>query len=265
AAYQRAVTISPKTPEIHHNIGNVLKESGQDEQAIAAFRKALALGSSHPATQHALAALTGAAAETAPRAVVRDLFDDYAERFDSHLTGELSYQTPRHLRALHGDAPISRLLDLGCGTGLSAEAFSDIASHLTGVDLSPKMLARARAKGLYAELAESDLLDFLRQAAPPYDLVIAADVFVYIGDLSTVIAAIAARLAAGGAVLFSVERHDGEGDFVLQPSERFAHTDAYIDRCAADAGLTVAARQQKQLRRDGERWIEGTLYKLQRA
>lgn len=265
AAYQRALVIDDARPEIHHNIGNVLKESGQNEQAIAAFRRALALGSTHPATQHALAALTGEATAASPHAVVRDLFDDYAQRFDAHLTGELAYQTPGHLRDLHGARPVARLLDLGCGTGLSGQAFADIAGHITGVDLSPKMLDVARAKNLYAELAEADLLSFLQRVSAPYDLIVAADVLVYFGALEPLLAAAAGRLAEDGAILFSVEKHTGEEDFILQPSERYAHSDAYVERAAAAAGLAVAARQPRRLRKDGERWIEGTLYKLQRA
>ena len=66
-------------------------------------------------------------------------------RIDRHLTETLGYQTPTHLRALYGDQPIQRMLDLGCGTGLSGQAFADIATHITGVDLSPNMLARARS------------------------------------------------------------------------------------------------------------------------
>lgn len=263
-AYQRALSIDETRPEIHHNIGNLLKESGQNEQAIAAFRRALALGSTHPATQHALAALTGAQRTAAPAAVVRDLFDQYADRFEDHLTDTLEYQTPRHLRALHGDAPIHHLLDLGCGTGLAGAAFSDVAQTITGVDLSPNMLALAEKRGVYGALWEMDVLTFLHRPGPAYDRIIAADVFVYIGDLTAVLAAIAARLTPGGHLLFSTEQHTGVEAAVLQSSERFAHSDEHVRQAAAAAGLDILQQRSAPIRREADQWLTGTLHQLQR-
>ena len=265
AAYHRALSIDGTRPEIHHNIGNLLKDNGQDQEAIAAFRRALSLGSTHPATQHALAALTGEGAASAPHAVVRDLFDDYASRFESHLTEALGYDIPTHLRALFGDSPVSRMLDLGCGTGLSAEAFSGLTGDITGVDLSPNMLHLAEEKGLYAALVESDMLTFLQRPSAPFDLIVAADVFPYCGDLSEIFPAIAARLSPSGHVLFSTEHSTADGDFLLQKSERFSHTAAYIERMANAAGLLVVHHREQRVRKDQHGWIGGAIYMLRHA
>ena len=266
AAAQEALRLSPDRPEIHHNIGSLLKESGQNEEAIRAFRKALALGSTHPATRHALAALTGeAVADASPAEVVRDLFDGYAAHFDDHLTGELGYRTPGHLRELHGPSPIGRLLDLGCGTGLSGTAFHDMVAHMVGVDLSPKMLEAARAKGIYQELHEADVASFLARTTAPWDVILAADVFVYMGDLGPVLAGCAARLAPGGELLLSVEALDTDAaTYQLRASERYAHSAAYLQEQLARAGLRLEVLQSTPLRRDGDAWIAGYLVRARR-
>ncbi|MFT5682994.1 MAG: putative TPR repeat methyltransferase, partial [Myxococcota bacterium] len=184
---QDALQIDPDRPEVHHNVGNLFKETGQNDQAIAAYRKAMELGSTHPATQLALDALTGQTPEVSPEAVVRDLFDSYADSFESHLVSELGYRTPTLLRQLYdrvGGGSVRRLVDLGCGTGLSGEAFSDIATELVGVDLSGKMIESARGKGLYKSLHVGEVVSFLTKSTARYELLLAADVLVYIGNLS---------------------------------------------------------------------------------
>lgn len=267
-AAQRALQIDPQRPEIHHNIGNLLKETGQTEQAIHAFRRALELGSTHPATRHALAALTGEGAVASPAEVVRDLFDDYAERFDEHLEEVLEYQTPTRLREMAGETPIQRLLDLGCGTGLSGAAFDDLSAEMIGVDLSEKMLDAARQKGLYQELRVADLIEILHEDGPPFDGFVAADVLVYLGDLSELFAGVARRASQGARFWFSVEEPPvalaagRPTDYTLLPSERFAHHAGYIERLAREHGFTVTQQQRTQLRKDEHGWIEGRLFEL---
>src|SRR5690606_25849867 len=150
-----------------------------------------------------LAALRGdPAPESAPAEYVAGLFDQYAEEFDAHLTGELGYQTPQRLRepfdGLAGGATGLRVLDLGCGTGLSGLVFRDCAAHLAGVDLSPRMLDKARGRGIYDELHCADLVQALERPGPDWDLMLAADVFVYLGDLGAVLRAAARALRPGG-------------------------------------------------------------------
>ncbi|MDG1478976.1 MAG: tetratricopeptide repeat protein [Myxococcota bacterium] len=263
---QDALQLDPSRPEVHHNIGNLFKETGQNDQAIAAYQKALALGSTHPATKLALDALTGATPDAAPQAVVRDLFDSYADRFDAHLVEELGYRTPTLLRQLYdrvGGGEVRRLLDLGCGTGLSGEAFSDTSAEMIGVDLSGKMVATAREKGLYTRLHVGEVVRFLEASTARFELILAADVLVYIGDLSPLMAAAAARCKNGARFLLSVEQSEQAG-FHLQKSERFAHSSDYVRQIAADHGFTVEASERSQLRKDEGRWISGELFCLRR-
>jgi predicted TPR repeat methyltransferase len=265
-ACQDALRIDPDAAEVHHNIGNLFKETGQNDQAIAAYRRALELGSTHPATRLALDALTGQTPDASPQAVVRDLFDSYAESFDTHLVTELGYRTPTLLRQLYdrlGGGGVRRMVDLGCGTGLSGEAFASIAEELVGVDLSEKMIDAARAKGLYRSLHVGEVVSFLQGSTARYELLLAADVLVYIGDLGPLMAAASSRSKRGARFLLSVERAERPG-FHLQRSERFAHSPDYVRQIAARHGFTVEAAETCELRRDEGRWIAGELFCLRR-
>ena len=82
-----------------------------------------------------------------------------------------------------------RAIDLGCGTGLAARAFAGLAGEIVGIDLSPRMIERARATGLYAELEVAEMLEGLRrQPDASADLILAADVMVYVHDLVPLLA-----------------------------------------------------------------------------
>ena len=158
------------------------------------------------------------------------LFDTYAEQYDKHLVKQLHYRGPQLLRAAVADLPADRaleVLDLGCGTGLCGVSFRDLARTLTGIDLSPGMLARARQHGVYDELLQSDIAGFLLSSSTRYDLILAADVFVYVGDLAGVFQGASRVLRPAGRFIFTVEAHEGEG-FVVRPSGRFAHSLAYL-------------------------------------
>src|SRR4029077_10060116 len=129
------------------------------------------------------------------------LFDDYADRFDTHLVGILRYRAPHAILAALQDVCADRpprfahALDLGCGTGLMGEAIRPFAERLDGVDLSPLMLAKARAKLVYDRLAEAEIVAFVRGSPDrAFDLVLAADVLVYVADLAPVFSEVARTL-----------------------------------------------------------------------
>ena len=188
-------------------------------------------------------------------AYVRALFDGYAPRFERHLVGALNYRGPALiLAALDAlrDAPAQygTVLDLGCGTGLMGRALAGRAKHLVGVDLSPAMLALARGTALYERLVEGDLSAFLAgEPASCADLVVAADVLIYLADLGPVFAGIRRVLRPGALAAVSVQSHEGEG-VVLGPDGRYAHSDAHLREAAAAAGLTIPATPPAAVRRE---------------
>jgi predicted TPR repeat methyltransferase len=200
---------------------------------------------------------------------VKHLFDQYAGHFDRHLVDVLGYRTPALLDALlrpHlGALPLDAALDLGCGTGLCAPFLRPLARHVTGVDLSQRMLDKAAELGLYDELACADIVDWLAARTAPCDLAVAADVLVYLGDLAPLFARMRRVLRAGGVFALSCEAlpddHAGPG-YALQPSNRFAHALAYVTGTALAAGFAVVATQQAVLRRDHGRDVSGHLIVL---
>jgi predicted TPR repeat methyltransferase len=171
---------------------------------------------------------------------VRHLFDQFSADYDARMRGQLGYRAPEILRELaHLVMPLAQdliVLDLGCGTGLAGEAFAPLATAIDGVDLSPAMIARARARKLYRELTVGDIESALTEGGADYDLVLAADTLVYLGDLAATFEGAARRLKAGGQFLFTVESCE-QADFELGPKRRWRHSEAYLRRLGEAAGL----------------------------
>ena len=198
---------------------------------------------------------------------LRRLFDQYAGRYDAALIEHLHYRGPALLRDAVTSARqrmgqathFGSLLDLGCGTGLAGEVFRPFAGRLVGVDLSAAMIARAEAKGDYDRLVVGNLAAFLSAEiakAAKYDLVLAADVFVYVNDLAAVLADVARVLAPRGMLAFTVETHSGAG-VALLPTLRFAHSELYLRDAIAGAGLTLLALDQAAIRTEKGEPVNG--------
>lgn len=269
APLEQATAAAPLMPEPWLALAHARREAGDAIGAIAAAEQAVsqaAAGSDVRREAGFLLAALGNAAppDRAPAAYVRALFDRYAPRFDADLQGRLGYRTPSLLAALLHSAGILparrlRVLDLGCGTGLSGVALAPFASRLEGLDLSPRMLEEAARRGLYDVLHEADLLDFLPAHPAAWDLIAAADVLNYLGDLRPAMDAMALALARGGLCAVSIETGEG-APFVLGEGMRFRHDPGYVAVLAADSGLTPIAREATILREDRGAPVHGTLF-----
>lgn len=255
----RTVQLAPAFATAWFALGAVRDRLGDRSGAIFAWRKA---NDADPEDYHGarlqLARLS--AGEDLPAMTttyVRRLFDQHAASFDETLLQRLDYCGPAVLldavRSATGRRPrIGSMLDLGCGTGLGGAAFRPYADWLVGVDISPGMVAKARAKGLYDRLAVLDLLHFLdadAQSQARYHLVVAADVFVYARDLVPIAAAAARVLTPDGLFAFTVETHAGDG-VVLQQTLRYAHGTPHVRAAIADAGLNLVALNHAATRRE---------------
>jgi predicted TPR repeat methyltransferase len=241
-------------------LGAIRDRLGDRADAVAAFTKA---SRADPDDYHGarlqLARLgAGEAAPAMTEPYLRRLFDQYAARYDAALTEHLNYRGPALLRHVVTSAlerlgrpmRIESLLDLGCGTGLAGQAFRPFAGRLVGVDLSPAMIAQAEAKAIYDRLAVGNLADFLTGEIADratYDLVLAADVFVYVNNLAPILTNIVGVLAPNGIVAFSVETHAGAGVELL-PTLRFAHGEAYLRDVIAAAGLNLLSLDRAAIR-----------------
>ena len=271
-AFGHALQINPQLTEGWSRRGGLLREVGQLEEAAECFERAIALGADDELHRYYLASVRGATPPAPPRDYVQALFDTYADDFQGHLTGALRYQAHEVLVAnlpppVSGDGRWQSVLDLGCGTGLCGPLVRARADRVTGVDLSARMLEQARAGGAYDALEHADITAWLGAAQGRHDLVLAADVFIYVGALQDVFAGVARLLAPGGTFAFSVERlaedKDGAQGLRLMPSLRYAHAESYVRQLAQAHGLRVVSTVQAPIREDQRRPIDGLYCYLQ--
>lgn len=262
---QAFVTAQPGAAAAWSLLGHVQKDRGRHAEAREAFAQAVAHGADHPVNRFALAALGGGAdvPDHAPHGYVAALFDGYADDFEQHLVNTLRYRGHEAVvQAATAAAPWASALDLGCGTGLVGAGLRPLAQRLEGVDLSRTMLARARERGVYDALVQGDIAEHLRSTHERHDLVVAADVFIYVGTLDAVFAGVRRVLAEGGRFVFTVE--SAARGIELRPSLRYAHGDDEIARLAAAHGFQAPESERFVLREEQRQPIAGTRVTLRR-
>ena len=244
----QATELAPDFASAWFTLGEIRQQLGEPDAAIAAFGKARAAdaGDRHGAGLR-LMRLGAVPLAGMPQAYVKTLFDQYAARFESSLVGDLGYRGPALLfkavlsvcAAARKPAFFRRAIDLGCGTGLAASAFVKGVDHFIGIDLSPRMIERSRATGVYAELEVADMLQGLRHRhEASAELILAADAMVYVADLAPVLMEATRVLSAGGLFAFTTETHAGEG-VTIGHGLRYAHGAAYVRAAVEAAGLTL--------------------------
>ncbi len=213
--------------------------------------------------RYLLAALQGEPMERAPDTYIVSFFDRFADEFDQQLVNVLDYRVPERLADLvrRAGRRIDHVLDLGCGTGLAGPFLARPDRVLTGVDLSPRMLEKARQLGCYETLIEAEVLTFLTTNVDTYDLVVAADLLIYFGGLTSLFEGVSRCLAPAGLWAVSVETTD-ESDVVHLSSGRFAHRMTYVEREAAQAGLTIVEVEPTTIRLDANKPALGMLLLL---
>jgi predicted TPR repeat methyltransferase len=246
-----------------YNLGVCLHRQKLLSQAVVEFKKSLELNPGHAKARYSLAMLTGENLSSPPPEYVVDLFNEYAGRFDKHLD-QLYYKVPHNLfdliMRLNSKHPhFKRVLDLGCGTGKCGVLFKDFSASMTGVDIAPRMLELARLKNVYDDLVEADGTAFLVESKQRYDLVIAADVFIYVGRLDELFQALGQRMAQDGLLAFSTESWDDAG-FRLRSTGRYAHSDCYIDDLAKSCGFVRKSHRKTTIRMQSREPIPGSLF-----
>jgi predicted TPR repeat methyltransferase len=268
---EQIVAQAPEWAAAWFALGEACLKSGMRGRAVDVFRQAAALDpSDRVGATLALAALEDMPApDAAPPAYVERLFDDYAARFDSHLVDTLRYSGPAILRQAIDEAMppphrFRRCLDLGCGTGLMGAAIRDRVEWLEGVDLSAAMIAKARDKAIYDRLTTGDIAQAFRDAEP-FDLVLAADVLVYRGELRGIVTACHAAMLPGGLFAFTLQQHEANGaPFVVGEDRRFSHDPDYVRAVAEKAGFACLAMISATTRRDAGRDVPGLVCVLRR-
>lgn len=267
--FNTAVQLRPDYFEAYVNLGSVYLKLENYDLAIKNFNTALSIQPENLEIQYILSAISEQSQKpsAAPSDFVKHLFDQYAPYFEKHLLECLNYQAHLLIHEYAKELPELkqknlRIVDLGCGTGLCGALFRPYASHLIGVDISPKMIAISESKHIYDQLITADLTHALKTLADS-DIILAADVFGYMGDLELVFQNIKNALKPGGYFIFTVEKTD-HFPYVLQKSARYAHHENYIRQIAQANDFEIIKCQEVELRKQKQNPVVGNLFILQR-
>ena len=264
-----SLLVSPDDAGLLEAMAQCLRRLERKAEALEAYRRLERIAPGRADIAHMVAALSGdARPERASEDYVRQEFDAFADQFDATLTNWLDYRAPQlvaeAVRAALGERAVTAsTIDLGCGTGLAAPLLRPMTRRLEGVDLSPRMLEKARARGGYDALHEGEIGKFLAPRRARYTLAVACDVFCYFGELAPAFAAVAAALKPGALFAFTVERHAGEG-YALGASGRYAHGDGFVRAAAAAAGFALVHEAEVALRTEMHRPVAGGCYLFRR-
>ncbi len=269
---RKAIEMKPDFLPAQVELGLNLYNTGRKQEALSYIETALAQDPKNASFLHMRAGIVGENPENAPADYVSELFDGYADMFEHHLVSGLDYHIPDKAKAAlselmqqSGDTRTDlALLDLGCGTGLGAVALQGITGWRVGVDLSAKMVEKAKEKNIYDTLAVADVVEYLSGSRRNFDLITAFDVVVYIGNLEPLFAGVAQKLNEHGYFSLSVEAADDKESFSLLPSGRYGHAAAYIEQLAAHCGLRTACKQSTPIRSENYEPIPGYLYIFQK-
>lgn len=261
AGYGATLAVDPTVQAAWANLTRILTSLGRRAELVEVYTRWQAQVPDDPAVAHLLASAAGDNPPAAPAAYLTRLFDHAAPGYDHLMVHQLDYRGPALIAAALdgiGVSQVAAAVDLGCGTGLAGAVLRSRAARLVGVDLSAQMIAVAAGTGRYDALEVGDALAHLASAGP-YDLIVAADVVVYIGELATLAATVRRALAPGGHWAFTVE--DGvQAGYVLGPVGRYAHHRAYVAEVLAAAGLTAVVDTPGVVRREGATEVAGRVW-----
>jgi predicted TPR repeat methyltransferase len=252
-------------------LGEIAEKAGETERAVQALRRTMELDHNDMfGAGLKIARIEGRTPPLPPSAYVAELFNDYAARFDEALVERLNYTVPAKLAGLIGGhvGPGRKFfdaVDLGCGTGLFGAEIAGRCYRLEGFDIADSMLARAAAKKIYNHLGRADI------SRPPEqsglfgsprraDLVSAADVMMYLGDLKAAFANVATLIKPDGIFAFSVEKSPRDAGFELRTSLRYAHSETHVVTELYGHGFETLATEETVIRTDAGEPITGLLF-----
>ena len=255
-AFQHAAALNPKAADAHESIAVMNMHMHRFQEASVAFQRWLEADPDNPIPRHMVAAFANQAPARADDAYVTKLFDRMSGDFDTTLAN-LGYAAPRLVcAALARFAPAGErrlvILDAGAGTGLCGPLLRSSARRLVAVDLSPGMLEKARAHGVYDELHAGEMVAFMRAHPAGYDVVISADTLVYFGALEEALGAAAGALKPAGLFVFTVEVEPAGSSekHRLNNSGRYSHRADYVRDSLSSAGFELLQLEEGVLRKE---------------
>ncbi|WP_374300013.1 methyltransferase domain-containing protein [Ferrovibrio sp.] len=265
ARLQQALNANPDSENLLHQVARLQTRLDRRADALLTYRRLLSLRPDHAEARHMAAVLAGEAPEKANADYIAGLFDAFADSFDEKLVGWLDYKAPQQVasiaaRLLEGRLA-TRAIDLGCGTGLLGPEVQKLVRRLDGIDLSPRMVDKAHQRGVYDELIVGEIVAALLKRPAAYDLVLAADVLSYFGDLRSLLIAVHDCLQPGGLFIATVEK-GAEARYTASKTGRYQHGETYLRKRAAEAGFDVVALEDVDLRQEEGRPVRGYAFAL---
>lgn len=265
---RRATELAPDDPTMWYSLGDLAQREGDLRAALNAYQRCLALKKYDPKVSHLIAALSdGPKPPRMSDEGLLETFEDFAPSFDERMR-ELEYRAPQLLAQAVWDVigpPTANLLvlDLGCGTGLVGEQFRQWASVLHGVDISPGMVELMQRRTLYDHVFIAEIMSWLPEVNDTYDLVVACDVLIYMGDLTGLTRGVSRLLTPHGHFGFTLERCDD--DYTLTGSGRYAHSAQHVREVALETGFEIRALKEGVLRLEQGEPVRGLVVVLQKA
>ncbi|MFN4309373.1 MAG: methyltransferase domain-containing protein [Ferrovibrio sp.] len=265
AKLQQALAVNPDSEILLHQMARLQTRLDRRADALLTYRRLLALRPDHAEARHMAAVLSGQAPEKANADYIAGLFDAFADSFDEKLVGWLDYKAPQQVagmaaRLLDGRVA-ERSIDLGCGTGLLGPELKGLVRRLDGIDLSPRMIDKARQRNVYDELIVGEIVVGLLRRPAAYDLVLAADVLSYFGDLRALFMAVHDCLKPDGLFIATVEK-GVEARYTASKTGRYQHGETYLRKRAAEAGFEMVALEEGDLRQEEGRPVRGYVFAL---
>ena len=264
-AFRHSIALQPYQADAYKNLWRTLYVAQEFEEAAEVLRQWLKFDPENPVAQHTLAAYTGGedVPDRASNDYVQQIFDNFAGSFDQVLE-RLDYQAPGLVSGavgkLHRKAAANLIvLDAGCGTGLCGPLLKPYSATLVGVDLSPKMLAKAVGRQVYKDLVEAELVAYIEQQTGVFDLIVSADTLVYFGELRPFLRAAKSALLVGGHLVFTLEKGECGLDYKLNLHGRYSHAREYVETVVVEAGLRVCGIEEAILRKEAGEPVLGLL------
>ena len=268
---RQALVSSPSDSNALGQLFAALREQKRDAEANQIMKRLLEVQPLDTKMAHLKAVLDGVTIENAPQQFVETYFDGYAPIFDEHLQKKLAYNVPQMVADLLRSIPLLdkkislSLLDLGCGTGLVAQALQDMTALRVGVDLSQHMLNYAQSKQLYNELYKCDIVEFVAAERRKFDVVVAADVLIYIANIAPLFSGVSSVLSEDGIFAFSIEKEGGTAPSLLNVAGRYTQNVSHITSIAQQYGLDVLVSQPCIIRTEKNYPVNGMIFVLKKA
>lgn len=259
--YLEILKTNPYNDSIHFKLAEDYRFSGQADKAIVHYKQCLKINPLDPFGVIICLHHIGQEKrpKSLPHAYLQSLFDQYAPYFDENLVERLHYSAPDHAHKLINEMGITprSILDLGCGTGLGVQYYKDTASVIHGVDLSQAMIEQSRQKNVYTNLFHQTIEEYLSVCRNKYDLILALDLFIYIGELASIFSLIKPKLTLNGVVAFTIQLT--ENDYILGNDYKYSHSEQYVEACLAKNQMIILQQKNIALRTQGDKDVEGML------